>query len=77
MAEKKKSTTTKSKAAKADTAEMTVKDFRKRDSDLHTELFELRLQNSSGQLENTAKIRDVRKNIARVKTYLSVKLAKV
>ena len=32
------------------------------------ELFNLRFQNAVGQLKNTARIRDVRKNIARVLT---------
>ena len=32
------------------------------------ELFNLRLQNATNQLENTARIREVRKNIARIQT---------
>lgn len=34
------------------------------------ELFNLRFQLAIGQLENTARIKEVRKNIARVKTVL-------
>lgn len=34
------------------------------------ELFNLRFQLATGQLENTARIKEVRKNIARVKTVL-------
>lgn len=34
------------------------------------ELFNLRFQRASGQLENTARIREVRRDIARVKTML-------
>ena len=34
------------------------------------ELFNLRFQKASGQLENTARIREVRRGIARVKTML-------
>ena len=34
------------------------------------ELFNLRFQQATGQLENTARLKQVRKNIARVKTVL-------
>ena len=34
------------------------------------ELFELRFQQATGQLENTARIRTVRKNIAKIKTII-------
>ena len=32
------------------------------------ELFNLRFQNATNQLENTSRIKDVRKNIARIQT---------
>ena len=35
---------------------------------LKKEQFNLRFQRASGQLENTARVREVRRNIARVKT---------
>ena len=35
------------------------------------ELFNLRFQNATNQLDNTAKIRDARRNIARIETVLS------
>ncbi|WEV41107.1 50S ribosomal protein L29 [Lactobacillus sp. ESL0684] len=35
------------------------------------ELFNLRFQQATGQLENTARLSKVRKNIARIKTILS------
>lgn len=38
--------------------------------DLQKEAFNLRFQQASGQLENTARVREVRRNIARVKTVL-------
>jgi large subunit ribosomal protein L29 len=38
--------------------------------DLHKEQFNLRFQKTSGQLENTARVRVVRKDIARIKTIL-------
>ena len=36
--------------------------------DAKKELFNLRFQNATSQLENTARINEVRKNIARIKT---------
>jgi large subunit ribosomal protein L29 len=38
--------------------------------DLRKERFNLRFQKASGQLENTARARQVRRDIARVKTIL-------
>jgi large subunit ribosomal protein L29 len=38
--------------------------------DLKKEQFNLRFQKASGQLENTARVREVRRDIARVKTIL-------
>ena len=35
------------------------------------ELFNLRFQNATNQLENTSRIKEVRKNIARIQTVLS------
>ena len=35
------------------------------------ELFNLRFQNATNQLENTARIREVRKNIARIQTVIT------
>ena len=37
---------------------------------LTKEVFNLRFQKASGQLENTARVRDVRRSIARIKTVL-------
>jgi large subunit ribosomal protein L29 len=39
--------------------------------DLRKEAFNLRFQATSGQLENTARVRQVRRDIARVKTVLT------
>jgi large subunit ribosomal protein L29 len=36
--------------------------------DLKTELFNLRFQNATGQLDNPIRLREVRRDIARVKT---------
>ena len=35
------------------------------------ELFNLRFQNSTNQLENTSRIKEVRKNIARIQTVIT------
>ena len=37
------------------------------------ELFNLRFQNATNQLDNTARIREVRKNIARIQTIITQK----
>ena len=37
------------------------------------ELFNLRFQNATNQLENTSRIKEVRKNIARIKTVIAQK----
>ena len=39
------------------------------------ELFNLRFQNATNQLDNTSRIKDVRKNIARIQTVISGKEA--
>jgi large subunit ribosomal protein L29 len=39
-------------------------------NDSHQELFNLRFQRVSGQLTNTARVSEVRKTIARIKTLL-------
>lgn len=41
--------------------------------DAKKELFNLRFQNATNQLDNTARIREVRKNIARIQTLITVK----
>ena len=43
--------------------------------DLKKEQFNLRFQQASGQLENTARVREVRRDIARIKTILTVTTA--
>jgi len=41
--------------------------------DAKKELFNLRLQNATNQLDNTARITEVRKNIARIRTVMTQK----
>ena len=42
---------------------------------LKKEAFNLRFQQATGQLENTARIRQVRRNVARINTVLNQKAA--
>lgn len=53
--------------------EMTVDELNKKLEDLKVELFNLRFQHAVNQLENTARIGEVKKDIARVKTVLATK----
>jgi large subunit ribosomal protein L29 len=43
---------------------------------LKKEQFNLRFQRATGQLENTARVREVRRDIARVKTILAAQAAR-
>lgn len=62
---------------------MDAKDFRTKTPDqlkeqlvsLKKEAFNLRFQAATGQLENTARMRNVRRDVARVKTTLNQKAA--
>lgn len=46
-------------------------ELRKTLNDLEEQLFKLRFQKSTGQIENPIKIREVRKDIARVMTVMT------
>ena len=50
-------------------------ELRKALSDLEEQLFKLRFQKSTGQIENPIKIREVRKDIARVMTVITERRA--
>ena len=54
----------------------TLDDLKKRAKDLVEELFNTRLQNISGSLENVSKIRQIRRNLARVKTIITEKMSR-
>ena len=56
--------------------ELTVDELRGREKDLDDQLFRLRIQKSMGQLEAPRKVRDLRKDLARVKTILREKREK-
>lgn len=55
--------------------EMNVKELTAEENKLRTELFNLTFQHKVGQLQDTSRIRIVKKNIARVKTALKLKNA--
>ena len=48
----------------------TADELKQQLEDLSKEAFNLRFQRASGQLENTARVRQVRRDIARIKTIL-------
>ena len=50
--------------------ELTTAEMIDQEKQLKEELFNLRFQLATGQLENTARIQEVRKSIARIKTVL-------
>lgn len=50
--------------------ELTDEELVRKVSDYKEELFNLRFQIATGQLDNPMRIRDIRKNIARCKTIL-------
>ena len=49
---------------------LSTEELLEKEAEYRQELFNLRFQLATGQLENTARIKQVRKNIARVKTVL-------
>ena len=53
--------------------DQTVEELRERERELSEQLFALRLQKVTGQLEKPARIREVRKDLARVLTVLHEK----
>jgi large subunit ribosomal protein L29 len=50
--------------------DLTTTEIEQKIKTLKEELFNLRFQLATGQLENTARIREVRKSIARMKTVI-------
>ena len=53
--------------------EMSVDDLKGKEKELQEQLFRLRLQKSVGQIDNALKLRETRRDIARVKTILKEK----
>ena len=54
----------------SDLRSRTVDELSEEVDTLGREIFNLRFQRASGQLENTARVRQVRRDIARIKTIL-------
>jgi len=50
--------------------ELTTDELQKKASDLKVELFNLRFQLATGQLDNPMRVREVKKSLARVKTII-------
>jgi large subunit ribosomal protein L29 len=53
--------------------ELGAAELRDREKDLAEQLFKLRLQKSLGQIDNAVKLRETRRQIARVKTLIREK----
>ena len=53
--------------------EMSPDELRHREAELVDQLFKLRFQHTLGQLDNPAKLRNIRREIARIKTLLEEK----
>ena len=54
-----------------DLRSQTIDQLNEQAETLGKEIFNLRFQRASGQLENTARVRQVRRDIARIKTILA------
>ena len=56
--------------------ELSLEELETKVNELKQELFNLKFQKTLGQLQNTAKIRDVKRTIARLKTVVTEKTGK-
>ncbi|HYA12520.1 MAG TPA: 50S ribosomal protein L29 [Thermodesulfovibrionales bacterium] len=52
---------------------MTIEELIKKDQDLRKELFNLRFQQATGEIENPLRIRAIKKDIAKVLTIMTEK----
>ncbi len=57
----------------AELKDMGVEELQKKEQELRKELFNLRFQQATGEIENPMRIRSVRKDIARILTVLTEK----
>lgn len=57
----------------AEMRELSVDELDRKVADMSEELFKIKFKNGIRQLENTAKLKEVRKNIARLKTIINEK----
>ena len=53
--------------------EMSIEELVNEREELSKQLFQLRLQKATGQLDNTGKIRQIRKDLARAETVITEK----
>jgi large subunit ribosomal protein L29 len=53
--------------------ERSIEELASEREELSKQLFQLRLQKATGQLDNTGKIRQIRKDLARVETVMTEK----
>jgi large subunit ribosomal protein L29 len=56
--------------------DLTVEELRKRQKTMSEEMFELKMKHTLGQISNPLQIRQIRRDLARVKTALTAKLAR-
>lgn len=57
----------------AELRETTVEELRKKEQDLRKELFNLRFQQATGEIENPMRIRAIKKGIAKILTVITEK----
>ena len=57
----------------AEIRDLDVEELEQRVAETRRELFNLRFQNATGQLDNTGQLKEVRRNIARLLTVLNQK----
>lgn len=61
----------------SDIKDLTVEELQAKNRDLRQDLFNLRLQKASSQLEKPARLRTLRRDIARIETQISAVRRKV
>ena len=59
-----------------DVVEMPVEELRKKANELKKNIFEMRMKNALGQLNNPVQLRTLRKDVAQVMTALNQKLTR-
>ncbi len=57
--------------------ELTVEELQKKGKELRSEALSLRIQKAAGQLENPARIRAIRREVARIETVLTTRMKAV
>jgi large subunit ribosomal protein L29 len=60
----------------AEVRDLTLDELRSREKDLDDQIFRMRIQKSMGQLEAPAKVRVLRRDLAKIKTVLREKDSK-